>query len=130
MSDDLVARLRHAWDERDRQYDEDERVARAAYAESPDWSIQPGHRRPRILWLDIMDSTDPATMPLVLAEHMARFAPERMLAEVERGRRDIAAKRLMVEECVYEIGKSAPRSKLNDLAWSMLLQLAEAEGVA
>jgi hypothetical protein len=54
----------------------------------------------------------------------------RVLAEVERGRRDIAAKRKLVEECEYEIGKSAPRSVLNDFAWTMLRMLAEAEGLA
>jgi hypothetical protein len=132
MSDDLVARLRHAWDERERQLDEDERVALEATQRAWRWA-DPGGRLKYALMAGeamVVPSARPDVYPSRYdAEHIARHDPARVLADVERGRRDIAAKRLMVEECLYEIGKSAPRSRLNDLAWSMLLQLAEAEGL-
>jgi hypothetical protein len=143
MSDDLVARLRHAWDERERQLDEDERVALAS--DPGPWEVGPtfGARDSRVYVREASEQGIDTIGTCVIAgqvanktrfrenaQHIARHDPSRVLAEVQRGRRDIAAKRLMVEECLYEIGKSAPRSKLNDLAWSMLLQLAEAEGVA
>jgi hypothetical protein len=127
MSDDLTARLRHAWDERERQLGEDERVTLKAKRMRYDVLTDAPWERERI----IADSIGGNSAVVAVHRMVAIFAnPDRVLAEVERGRRDIAAKRLMVEECLYEIGKSAPRSKLNDLAWSMLLQLAEAEGVA
>lgn len=80
--DDLVTWLRV-------QLDDDARVARMADHECPDWSIRPGDRPgdpQRILWLDVTDSTDPATMPLFLAEHIARWDPARVLAEIDAKR--------------------------------------------
>lgn len=73
--DDLVAFCRQQLDARERQLDEDERVASAC----PDKS-----------WRQIGNGTG--------AEHIARFDPQRMLAEVEQGRRDIAAKRAILDE--------------------------------
>jgi hypothetical protein len=111
MSDDLVARLRHAWDERERQLAEDERVAREA--PGPAWHRateregEPGRWRGIKAQLVTLPPDRPH--PLLVgdevascakywaAEHIARHDPARVLAEVERGRRDIAAKRRILD---------------------------------
>lgn len=50
-------------------------------------------------------------------EHIARHDPARVLAEVD-------AKRRILDECESAIRKSAPRSNLNDLGWTVLRPLA------
>jgi hypothetical protein len=79
--------------------DEDERVAREAIAENDgesDWQIEqpdpdePSWRTPRPLWLNVMDSCDPESMPPAMAEHIARHDPARVLAEVDAKRRILA----------------------------------------
>jgi hypothetical protein len=129
MSDDLVARLRHAWDERERQLDEDERVAQEALHED---AVRPGE------WMTEhhdMDPQQPHTCHIAEdraghywsvahavyipnAEHVARHDPARVLAEVERGRRDIAAKRRILDD--YDIVVSAIR-RTDDVAGNQLL---------
>jgi hypothetical protein len=113
MSDDLVARLRHAWDERERQLDEDERVAQAAT--TGPWRYDPTqhHREPGTVRFSEGVFTGPAgrdatcvaitgetddPQSMADAAHIARHDPARVLAEVERGRRDIAAKRRILAE--------------------------------
>jgi hypothetical protein len=113
MSDDLVARLRHAWDERERQLDEDERVALAAITtigiQALDtWSYEPGaEARHGGKIKDAMGYTvvhqEDSTPDPSEAQHIARHDPARVLAEVERARRDIAAKRHILDEIMgYE----------------------------
>jgi hypothetical protein len=101
--DDLIAWLRV-------QLDEDERVARAAIADNDgesSWAItqpgpdEPSWRKPQLLWLNVMDSCDPESMPPGMAEHIARWDPARVLAEVE-------AKRQVLE--LYEVSKDATLS--------------------
>jgi CxxC motif-containing protein (DUF1111 family) len=57
-----------------------------------------------------------------LARSGTSLLPQRLyreqLAEVE-------AKRQVVEECAYALAKSAPRSTLNDFAWTVLRPLAQ-----
>src|SRR3954466_10372054 len=101
MSDDLVARLRHAWDERERQLDEDEKVAQES-AGAP-WSTdipgavhvsaaaRAGNRAWRTLGHVAHVDHDADR------DHIARHDPARVLTEVERGRRDIAAKRHILD---------------------------------
>jgi hypothetical protein len=76
--------------------DEDERVAREAIAENDgeaDWQIkqpdpdEPSWRTPRLLWLNVMDSCDPESMPPAMAEHIALHDPERVLRRVAADRR-------------------------------------------
>lgn len=111
MSDDLVARLRHAWDERERQLDEDERAALA--------------------WMPFGNPTDADR------DHIARRDPARVLAEVERGRRDIAAKRRILDKLAETLATSSEYFTVEScdeldaiLAENVLRLLAEAEGLA
>lgn len=70
------------------QLDEDERVAKEAVAEhsgEADWAI----RDARLLWLNVMDSCDPASMPPGMADHIARHDPQRVFHEVAAKRRII-----------------------------------------
>jgi hypothetical protein len=75
--------------------DDMERVARAARDENDgegDWSItQHGpdglSRWPRLLWLNVMDSCDPESMPPAMAEHIALHDPERVLRRIRADRR-------------------------------------------
>jgi len=159
MSDDLVARLRHAWDERERQLDEDERVAREASAGGSwsypgsdsvagwalydeHWTIanlvtyehetydyaerMPGARHPRYVNADANGA------------HIARHDPARVLAEVERGRRDIAAKRRIVDRYEDAIARQqdpdesqiAAHIHAEEYEGWIIPELAEAEGLA
>lgn len=191
MSDDLVARLRHAWDERERQLAEDERVALEASRFDHDdrpqtptgehWQWVEGEND-RVIPIDPV--TDeyvgeslgefrvslrsveeyPTNMPYTLPHfvihtaeevpaicglHIARHDPARVLAEVERGRRDLAAKRRMLHlhspladykgrvQCEYCAGLCHSRSGLgcDDPADAMYpcntaRLLADAEGLA
>lgn len=96
MSDDLVARLRHAWDERERQLDEDERVALAAHANV--WTAEGARDGEFTIVPDFTPSGVGVAFGAKNARHIARHDPARVLAEVERGRRDIAAKRRILDD--------------------------------
>lgn len=88
------------------QLDEDERVARSAIVEhegEASWAI----RDNRVLWLAVMDSCDPATMPPGMADHIARHDPGHVLAE-------IAAKRRIIGNC---------EEVLNGTGWPRLAQI-------
>jgi hypothetical protein len=119
--DDLVSWLRGRWDERERQLAEDERVALAA--PGPDWVIgteragEPGQWRGRKADLVLLPPDGPFPMDLDVGaevlraefvndgrfagrwavEHAARHDPARVLAKVERGRRDIVGKRAILD---------------------------------
>jgi hypothetical protein len=75
--------------------DDMERMAMAARDENDgegDWSItQHGpdglSRWPRLLWLNVMDSCDPESMPPAMAAHIAGHDPERVLRRVAADRR-------------------------------------------
>jgi hypothetical protein len=106
MSDDLVARLRHAWDERERQLDEDERVALAVIGVNAHADLING--KPPAHWEMPPDSSSiysTERIPILRVRHtwkresghITRHDPARVLAEVERGRRDIAAKRHILD---------------------------------
>jgi hypothetical protein len=134
MSDDLVARLRHAWDERERQLDEDERVALAAHANV--WNAEESRRHDNefVIVPDFTPSGVGVAFGLKNAAHIARHDPARVLAEVERGRRDIAAKRRILDEyeqaqAYYEQHRAAPAGEVTGL-WTAVRALAEAEGLA
>jgi hypothetical protein len=143
MSDDLVARLRDAWDERERQLAEDERVALAAIQEHSDpsgrWALG-GDSDDNVRPADPTGNDWVAVGPRdgglgdATAEHIARHDPARVLAEVERRRRDIAAKRAIIDEyeqaqAYYEQHRAAPAGEVTGL-WTAVRALAEAEGVA
>lgn len=184
MSDDLVVRLRHAWDERERQLGEDEQWARAASqaytyavgdravpAEGVHWTwvagenwepvrpdpaidefVAPPGENCNLATIEqwsignygiegLPDRLMPQTyansiveMDASAAGHIARHDPARVLAEVERGRRDIAAKRHILDEyeqaqAYYEQHRAAPAGEVTGL-WTAVRALAEAEGLA
>lgn len=101
---DIAAFLEACWAERGQQLDEDERAALAATVGPWQWGPRPG----KIGWAlsgpsvpyggFILGVTDAGCPSVYDSEHIARFDPQRMLAEVEQGRRDIAAKRRILEE--------------------------------
>lgn len=124
--DDLIAWLRA-------RLDEDERVALAATA-GP-WRYDPTkhHREPGTVRFSEgvfagfigTDATCIATtgetddaQSMLDAEHIARWDPARVLAEVE-------AKRALLQECAHELARSAPRSNLNDFACTVLRSLGK-----
>ena len=86
--DDLTAWLREC-------LDDDERVAQAAIADHDGeavWAVEPPDPdarfpRSRFLWLTVIDSCAPETIPPGMAEHMARWDPARVLAEIDAKRR-------------------------------------------
>jgi hypothetical protein len=110
---DLTVWLRAQWDARERQLDDDERVARAAADWGETWRGDDGGIYPSD------DSRHPG--PLVVgpygylndqhAEHIARFDPARILEEVAAGRADIASKRRIVEQ--YEAARDQARNPVS-----------------
>jgi hypothetical protein len=81
--DDLVTWLRDIWDVRERELDEDERVARAADGIFDD--------------RDLADELIGEGFDPELAEHVARWDPARVLRAVATERADISAKRRILE---------------------------------
>lgn len=92
-------------DARERELDEDEREARRAAAMDcgASWSIRND---------DEIEGVAEATGP-AQAEHIARWDPARVLAEVKTGRADIDAKRRVVRE--YQRLARLERGKPSDL---------------
>ncbi len=78
------------------QLDDDEQLARAAAAQ--------------------IRANPVTTEGQYVARHIARWDTTRVWDEVE-------AKRQVVNECAYALGRSAPRSTLNDFAWTVLRSL-------
>lgn len=84
--DDLVRFLRT-------QLDDDERVAHAAADGDPVWNIRhpepgaPSWSRSALLGKSLVSSCDPATLTPAEGEHIARWDPARVLAEVEAVRK-------------------------------------------
>lgn len=148
MSDDLVARLRHAWDERERQLDEDERVARAAspspWVRHPNGSIRhsgvSASKLNEAFGMYVVCSVgahDIGRPGDADADHIARHDPARVLAEVDRGRRDIAAKRRILDKLTETLATASEYFTVEScdeldaiLAEGVLRLLAEAEGLA
>jgi len=142
MSDDLVARLRHAWDERERQLDEDFELAQVANAltASPWISKVTQDANGHNVAGRIVDNDGYAVVRVLdqaperaVAMHIARHDPARVLAEVERGRRDIAAKRRILAHIgmvVISPGREALPSEYVEQMEVFLRLLAEAEGLA
>ncbi|HET7055733.1 MAG TPA: hypothetical protein VFI12_04670 [Thermomicrobiales bacterium] len=119
---DLVARLRHAWDERERQLAEDDRVARAAIAD--DGGLDGGFEN--ATWLTDVRLIKPRFGDDAAAM-IRRFAvPRRVLAEVERERRDLAAKRRILDRVEPEIDDGTSGSRI---ARFTIRALAEAENL-
>jgi hypothetical protein len=84
--DDLVSWLRA-------QLDDDERVARAAHDPEYPWVIEqpepgsPSWYHPQLLGKNLISSSDPATLTPDEGEHIARWDPTRVLAEIDAKRR-------------------------------------------
>jgi hypothetical protein len=93
--DDLFAFVR-------RLVDEDERVALAASDGDPSWVIRkpepgdPSWYSPTLLGKSLISSCDPATLTPEEGEHIARWDPARVLAEVK-------AKRRMLDRCEHDL---------------------------
>jgi hypothetical protein len=122
MSDDLVARLRHAWDERERQLGEDEEVARGLLGATRVIGKSP----------NFYSAGGPAA-----ESYWDHFMPVRVLAEVERGRRDIAAKRRILDDHEPLVNRACDRCSNGMYSdshqiWpcTTVRLLAEAEGLA
>jgi len=147
MSDDLVARLRHAWAERERQLAEDFELAQVADAltASPWTSRVTQDANGSNVCGRIVDGEGYAVVHVgdqtperAVAEHIARHDPARVLAEVERGRRDIAAKRSILDR--YEDALARQQDpEYSEIATDVQVEeyqdwiipaLAEAEGLA
>lgn len=137
MSDDLVARLRHAWDERERQLAEDERVALAVVEAVPGKWV-PTYRDVHAVQ---MAPHGPVTRHVATAEtgalgtFLSDHDPVRVLAEVERGRRDLAVKRRILAEHRPVLADEVPGLAMcfvdNEvMPCDHVRWLAEAEGLA
>jgi hypothetical protein len=115
--DDLVAFVRQQLDARDRQLDEDERVARhaAELAKTQDWwasaegkvhdANSDGYRN--LLGGENAWSLDD------IGDHIARWDPARVLDEVKIGRAEVEAKRRILNEVEYVI-RDAERRETGD----------------
>lgn len=119
--DELITWLRQ-------QLDNDERMARAAVADydgEGSWCIEPpdpdeSWARPRLFWLAVTNSVDPETMPPGMAEHIARWDPDRVLAAVE-------AKRRVLDEFEKALGrrKQYPADQANAGALLMMVRIVK-----
>lgn len=114
--DDLIRFLRHRLDDQARRLDEDEKVAKAAlWAGDEGWKVLPGQEQPFHRPWQVIDGTYEEAVVWVkptaaddegVAVHVARFHPLRILADVEQGRRDIHAKRTLLDEFSWEDGEA------------------------
>lgn len=99
--DDLVTWLRAQWDARLLKLDEDERAALAAAGVDPHWVIDrefhPSTPYIRQLGIYSSPSTAPGHVDPEQCEHIARWDPQRVLAEVAAERKDIEAKRQILD---------------------------------
>lgn len=114
-TDDIGAWLRVVWAGRERQLDEDERVAREATQGKWRWGDPGGRTKMALLagtWPTetmVVPSGSPDVYPSRNdARHIARWDPARVLAEITTERRDIEAKRRIMEAWRRQIEDDDP----------------------
>lgn len=127
--DDLLTWLRAIWNARERELDEDERVARAATVSPWEWGPAPpgklswglsGPNVPFGGWiLRVNDAGCPSTHD---AEHIARWDPARVLRKVVTERARIKADRLMLD---FLDPTEAPEGEGKYVAERAILMLAQ-----
>lgn len=130
--DDLVTWLRAAWDAREREVGEDERVVTAAYPNT--WSVEATrHENEFLIVPDHFPSSAGVARGEANAAHIARWDPARVLREVADERADIDAERRILNlhrpvvaddvpglvQCGFCHGEAMPCQHVRLLALSM-----------